>query len=144
VHDNRPARPVGNPFPDHGAAPPAAVQLSLDQPHGTVQARQRAVARAVAAGTYRGRDGLSHHFTARHRELMWWLCAYADRNGEIHPRVMTVNRLAGDLERDPSGVRRDVRQLEAAGILFRRPLERTRGLFVYWIPGMAAPLKVVE
>jgi hypothetical protein len=122
-----------------------ARQLSFsDQNHPTVQARQRAVAAAVLAGTYRGRDGRSHPFQARHQLIMWWFCALANTRGEVIPQVMTVNRLADELGRDRSGVRRDVRELEAAGILWRRSLPGTRGLFTYWIPGMQAPLRSVD
>jgi hypothetical protein len=126
--------------------PDSAHQLSFaDQNHPTVQARQRAVAAAVIAGTYRGRDGRSHPFQARHRELMWWMCACANGRGEVLPKVMTLGRLAAELGRDKDNVNRDVRQLEAAGLLYRRALPGSPGpLYVYCIPGMQQPLRSVE
>lgn len=142
MHANRPARRRANPL---SVVPVTAHQLRLTDNHGTVQARERAVARAVMAGTYQGRDGRSKPFAARHQILAWWLCNAANSLGEIHPRVMTLGRLADELGRDKDGVNRDVRELEAAGIVWRRPIPGTRGpLYVYVIPGMIAPLKVVE
>jgi hypothetical protein len=121
---------------------PTAEQLRLgENNHRQVQARQRAVAAAVVAGTYRGRGGRSRPFQARHRELMWWLCAYADRYGEVHPNVITLAGLADELGRDKDNVNTDVRQLEAALLLWRRPVVDGVGRrFVYVIPGMVAPL----
>jgi hypothetical protein len=128
-----------------GVAPdplPTAEQLKLgENNHKAVQARMRAVLAAVLAGTYRGRDGRSHPFQSRHRELMWWLCAYTNRYGEVHPEVITLAGLAQDLGRTPTNVMADVRQLEAALLLWRRPVTDAMGRrFVYVIPGMAAPL----
>lgn len=128
-----------------GVAPdpaPTAEQLRLgEHNHSNLQARMRAVAAAVRAGTYQGRDGRSHPFAARHRELMWCLCAAANQYGEVKPTVLTLAGLADELERDRAGVRRDVRQLEAALLLWRRPVLDAYGRrFVVVIPGMAAPL----
>jgi len=128
-----------------GLAPdplPTAEQLRLgENNHPQIQYRQRAVAAAVSAGTYRGRDGRSHPFQARHRELMWWLCAYADKYGEVHPRFITLGGLAVELGRGKDNVNTDARQLEAAGLMWRRPLTTSTGAaYIYVIPGMAAPL----
>jgi hypothetical protein len=128
-----------------GLAPeplPTAEQLRLgENNHPQIQARQRAVAAAVRAGTYRGPNGRSNPFQARHRELMWCLCAYADRHGEVHPRVITLGALAVELGRDKDNVNREARHLEAAGLMWRRPVTTASGnAFVYVIPGMAAPL----
>jgi len=128
-----------------GLAPdplPTAEQLKLgENNHRVPQARMRAVAEAVRAGTYRGRDGRSHPFQARHRELMWWLCAYANQYGEVHPTILTLAGLADELGRDHQNVCRDARDLEAALLLWRRPVDDVYGRrFVYVIPGMAAPL----
>jgi hypothetical protein len=128
-----------------GVAPdplPTAEQLKLgENNHRVPQARMRTVAEAVRAGTYRGRDGRSHPFQARHRELMWCLCAYANQYGEVHPDVITLGALALELGRGKDNVNTDVRQLEAALLLWRRPVTTAVGsAFVYVIPGMAAPL----
>jgi hypothetical protein len=134
--------------PDPAPAPLALTptQLTLTEAnHPTVQARQRAVADAVLAGTYRGRGRRAQTFQARHREVMSWLCMVANRDGEIRPEVMTAGSLADRLGRDHQNVCRDIRDLEAAGFVYRRPLPGTRGpLFVYWIPGMMAPVRAAE
>ena len=127
-----------------GLAPdplPTAEQLKLgENNHPTVQARMRAVIAAVRAGTYRGNDGRSHPVQARHIELMWWLCSYADRYGEVKPTVITLAHLADELERDRANVRTDARHLEAALVMWRRPVVDDRGRrFVYVIPGMVDP-----
>jgi len=128
-----------------GLAPdplPTAEQLKLgENNHRVPQARIRAVRAAVRAGTYRGRDGRSHPFTARHLDVMTELALAANQYGEVHPNVLTVAGLADELGRDRSGVRRDVRDLEAALLSWRRPVDDVYGRrFVYVIPGMAAPL----
>ncbi|HKY67418.1 MAG TPA: HTH domain-containing protein [Acidimicrobiales bacterium] len=122
---------------------PTAEQLVLGaQNHPVVQARIRAVRAAVRAGTYRGRDGRSHLFTARHLDVMTELCLAANRLGEVLPQVLTLQQLADELERDRSWVRRDVRDLEAALLVWKRPVVDGRGRrFIYTIPGMVAPLK---
>ena len=127
-----------------GLAPdplPTAEQLKLgENNHRVPQARMRAVAEAVRAGSYRGRDGRSHPFQARHRELMWWLCAYANQYGEVRPEVITLGALADELGRGKDNVNTDVRQLEAAVLLWRRPVTTATGNgFVYVIPGMVDP-----
>lgn len=118
---------------------PVVEQLRLGDNHGTVQARVRAVAAAVRAGTFRGRDGTSRPFQARHREVAYELALAANKRGEVWPRYLTARSLALELERDYANVCRDVRDLEAAGIVWRRPVPVSRGLFVYWLPGMVAP-----
>lgn len=139
-------RNVATPDP---APPPldlTAKQLTLvEANHPTVQARQRAVADAVLAGHYRGRDGRAHAFQARHREVMSWLCMLANRDGEVRPEVMTAGRLADRLGRTHTNVCADLRDLETAGLLWRRALPATRGpLYVYWVPGMMAPVRAAE
>jgi len=127
-----------------GLAPdpaPTAEQLRLgEHNHPTVQARMRAVLAAVRAGTYRDRGGASRPFQARHRELMAQLCLYADRRGEVRPEVITLARLADELGRDKDNVNTDARQLEAALVMWRRPVVDEVGRrFVYVIPGMVDP-----
>jgi hypothetical protein len=101
----------------------------------------RDVLRAVREGTYRGRGGGPRRFEARHREVMTHLCLAANRYGEVHPQVLTLAGLAVELERPPRNVMTDVRQLEEALVLWRRPVVDGVGRrFVYVIPGMAAPL----
>ena len=128
-----------------GLAPeplPTAEQLKLgENNHTNLQARMRAVAAAVRAGTYRGRDGRSHPSRRVTASLMWCLCAAANQYGEVHPRHLTLAGLAEDLDRTYTNVKADVRQLEAALLLWRRPVNDAYGRrFVYVIPGMAAPL----
>ena len=128
-----------------GIAPdplPTAEQLKLgENNHRAVQARMRAVLAAVRAGTYRGRDGRSHPFQARHHVVMTELCLATNKYGEVHPTVLTLAGLADELGRTYTNVKADVRQLEAALLLWRRPIDDVYGRrFVYVIPGMAAPL----
>jgi hypothetical protein len=128
-----------------GLAPdplPTAEQLKLgENNHRVPQARARAVLAAVRAGTYRGRDGRSHAFQARHQVVMAELCLAANQYGEVHPHVLNLAGLADELGRDHQNVCRDVRDLEAALLLWRRPVDDVYGRrFVYVIPGMAAPL----
>lgn len=136
-------RNVSAPDPTPAPLGLTATQLRLTEAnHPTVQARQRAVADAVLAGTYRGRDGRAHAFQARHREVMFWLCMVADRAGEVRPEVMTAGRLADRLGRKHTNVCADLRDLETAGLVWRHALPGTRGpLYVYWIPGMTAPVR---
>jgi len=131
-----------------GLAPeplPTAEQLKLgENNHRVPQARVRAVRAAVRAGTYRA-SGRSRPFTARHLDVMTELCLAANQYGEVHPRVLTLGALAAELGRDVQNVCREVRHLEAALLLWRRPLKGTRGpAYVYVIPGMAAPLTEVH
>lgn len=128
-----------------GIAPdplPTAEQLRLgEHNHPAVQARMRAVLAAVRAGTYRGRDGRSHPFRARHHVVMTELCLAVNKYGEVHPHVLSLAALADELGRTLTNVAADVRQLEAALLLWRRPIVDEVGRrFVYVIPGMAAPL----
>jgi hypothetical protein len=128
-----------------GLAPeplPTADQLKLgENNHRAVQARMRAVLAAVRAGTYRGRDGRSHPFRARHHVVMTELCLATNKYGEVHPNVLTLAGLADELGRTYTNVKADVRQLEAALLLWRRAVDDEMGRrFVYVIPGMAAPL----
>lgn len=128
-----------------GLAPeplPTAEQLKLGEDnHRVPQARVRAVRAAVRAGTYRGRDGRSHPFTARHLDVMTELALAANQYGEVHPTILTLAGLADELGRTYTNVKADVRQLEAALLLWRRPVDDVYGRrFVYVIPGMAAPL----
>ena len=127
---------------ERASAPPTAEQLRLgEHNHIAVQARMRAVDQAVRTGTYRGRDGTAHPFTARHQLVMLRLCLVADVYGEVHPHVLTLASLAADVGRTLTNVAADVRQLEAALLLWRRPVVDEVGRrFVYVIPGMAAPL----
>jgi hypothetical protein len=132
-----------------GLAPeplPTAEQLKLGEGnHRVPQARARAVLAAVRAATYRGRNGKSQPFQARHQVVMAELCLAANQYGEIHPRVLTLGALAAELGRDVQNLCRDVRDLEAALLLWRRPVEGTTGpAFMYVIPGMAAPLSDVH
>jgi len=123
-------------------APPTAEQLRLGETnHPVVQARMRAVAAAVRAGTFRDRAGRSRPLQARHREVMWQLCAYADRNGEVRPEVITLGALAAELERKVTNVCADVRDLETALLITRRRAGPIGGPYVYMIPGMIAPAK---
>lgn len=125
-----------------GLAPlrrPTAEQLELAEAnHPTVQARIRAVDQAVRAGTYRGRDGRPHPFTARHQLVMLRLCLYADRNGEVRPEVITLGALAAELGRTVANICTDVRALEEALLITRRGTG-PGGPNVYMIPGMIAP-----
>ena len=126
-----------------GLAPlrkPTAEQLELAEAnHPTVQARIRAVDQAVRAGTYRGRDGRPHPFTARHQLVMLRLCLYADRNGEVRPEVITLVGLADELGRDRANVRREVRELGEALLITSRRAGPPGSPFVFMIPGMIAP-----
>ena len=125
---------------------PTAEQLKLgENNHRVPQARARAVLAAVRAATYRGRDGKSHRFQARHQVVMAELCLAANQYGEVHPRVLTLGKLADELDRKVTNVCADVRDLETALLLWRTPLAGSRGpAFVFVIPGMAAPLSDVH
>lgn len=123
--------------------PPPAAQLELGATnHPAIQHRMRDVLARVAVETYRGRDGKPRPFEARHRELMWNLCAYADKYGEVHPHIVTLAGLADQLERDRANVRREVRHLEQAVLLWKRPvIDRYGRRHVIVIPGMIAPAR---
>lgn len=121
---------------------PTAEQLKLGETnHGAVQARQRSVMAAVRAETYRGRDGKPHRFEARHQVVMAELVMAANKYGEVLPRVLTLRLLADQLERTYTNVKADVRDLEQALLLWKRPVVDGYGRrFVIVIPGMVAPL----
>jgi hypothetical protein len=69
------------------------------------------------------------------------LCLATNKYGEVHPTVLTLAGLADELGRTYTNVTADVRQLVAALLLWRRPVDDVYGRrFVYVIPGMAAPL----
>jgi hypothetical protein len=143
VHSNRHLRAVRN---TNGVTPdplPTAEQLRLgEQNHPVVQARIRDVLAAVRAERYPGRDGLPRPFTRRHLEVMNELCLAADRRGEVLPQVLTLRQLADRLERTYTNVKADTRNLEAALLIWKRPVNDATGRrFIFTIPSMVAPLK---
>jgi predicted transcriptional regulator len=79
-------------------------------------------------------------YKPRHRELLWWLTTYAGDDGIAH---VSLARLARDRDRDPSWVRRDVRELAAGGHVVSRASTQRRNRREYLIPAMVAPIRAV-